>query len=57
MSYPRDLDEIGDAELAAEIARRAKLRKRGLCPYCRALLVDSACRYPEIHVRDITEGR
>lgn len=34
MSYPIDLDEMDEEKIVAELARRASLRRRGLCDYC-----------------------
>lgn len=49
MSYPRDLDEYDTEELQTELERRAKLRKKGLCSYCKRAVTASACRFPERH--------
>jgi hypothetical protein len=49
MSYPLDLDEIRESALVAELARRATLRRAGVCDYCgrsRSLL---PCKLPERH--------
>ncbi len=49
MSYPRDLDEYTEAELAAEIVRRREARASGLCDYCGRPPTETPCRFPERH--------
>lgn len=49
MSYPRDLDEYDDEDLQEELDRRAELKKKGLCTYCKRKVTASACRFPERH--------
>lgn len=49
MSYPMSLDDYTDDQLAAEIARRTKSRKRGLCDYCKRRPSLPPCRFPERH--------
>lgn len=44
MSYPRDLDEIPDHELRAELQRRQKVRARGLCDYCQQPPTAAVCK-------------
>lgn len=51
VSYPRDIDDITDVELVAEIVRRNRLRKEGRCDYCKAQArVTNPCGYPERHL-------
>lgn len=53
MSYPRDLDEIPDNELYAELKRREQLRAQGLCDYCgRSDRSEPACKFPDRHHPD-----
>ena len=49
MSYPRDLDEIPEAELRDELANRARNRADGLCDYCCRPPASPPCRFPERH--------
>ena len=54
MSYPRDLDEFAEKELVAELERRERLRRRGLCDYCGSpagVLFPNGrtCSHPERH--------
>lgn len=49
MSYPRDLDEISQAELEQEITRRILLRIEGKCDYCERPVDADPCRFPERH--------
>lgn len=49
MAYPLDMDEIPEERLAAEIARRANMRLRGLCDYCGAVSTAPTCKFPERH--------
>jgi hypothetical protein len=49
MSYPRDIDEIPEAELLAELCRRRQLRDGGLCDYCGRNRDSKPCRFPERH--------
>jgi len=52
MGYPLDLDNMSDATLSAELARRLKSRREGKCDYCnRARDSDPDCRFPERHHR------
>ena len=55
MSYPRDLDELSEEELVAELSRRGRCRNSGLCDYCgRKLGIAPACRFPERHRPSVT---
>jgi len=45
MSYPRDLEDYSDSELAAELARRCAERSLGKCDYCH-----------QGKARDVTKG-
>lgn len=49
MSYPRDLDEINEAELLGELERRRKVRASGCCDYCGVPSNGPTCRFPERH--------
>jgi len=49
MSYPRDLDEITEAELLGELERRRDLRSQGRCDYCGVVHAGPTCRFPERH--------
>lgn len=49
MSYPRDLDEIPEQELLAEISRRATARAGRRCDYCGLPPELPVCRFPERH--------
>lgn len=46
-----DLESYSDRELENELERRQKLRRAGLCSYCRQPFEsDLPCRYHERHV-------
>jgi hypothetical protein len=49
VSYPKDLDEYTDAQLDAEITRRARLAQKGLCTYCGQPSAADPCKFPERH--------
>ena len=49
MSYPRDLDEIHEEELQAELRRRETDRLAGLCDYCHKPSSHPPCRFPDRH--------
>lgn len=49
MSLPRDLDEIPETELLAELLLRAKRRADGLCDYCKRPRLCSPCKFPGRH--------
>lgn len=49
MSYPRDLDEIPEAELLGELERRRSLRAQGRCDYCGVDHDGPTCRFPDRH--------
>jgi hypothetical protein len=49
MSYPRDLDEIPDSDLIAELATRIQKREEGICDYCNRSGDGSPCRFPLRH--------
>ena len=44
MSYPKDLDEYEDHVLSAELRRRERQRKAGLCDYCGKPPTDPVCK-------------
>ena len=52
MSYPKDLDEIGEPELREELARREALRASGLCDYCGRAPSEQSCKFPKRHACD-----
>lgn len=55
MSYPRDLDEYTDEELATEILLRAARRYLGTCDYCsRFKDQGEPCRFPRRHMQALT---
>ena len=65
MSYPRDLEDYSDVELAEEIMRRARNRAIDRCDYCGKTDESPACKYPQRHttrrdpsmlVRPLTEA-
>lgn len=43
MSYPRDLEDYTDDELAYELARRCAERYKGNCDYCRSPREEQPC--------------
>lgn len=49
MSFPRDLDEIPEEELRAEIERRASARRLGICDYCGRAGTEKACKFTDRH--------
>lgn len=49
MSHFRDIDEYTEAQLRAELERRASLRERGLCDYCGQAQSAKPCRFPDRH--------
>lgn len=49
MSFPRDLDEYSEAELRAELTRRAQVRSTGACDYCGRPVNAEPCRFPARH--------
>jgi hypothetical protein len=51
VSYPRDLDEIPETTLRAELERRRLCRESGICDYCNRRPELVACKFPERHQR------
>lgn len=52
MSYPRDLDEIPEQQLRAELRRRESLQQIGHCDYCsKPKHSEPGCKFPERHGR------
>jgi hypothetical protein len=50
MSYPKDLEEYTDEQLAEEQHRRQLCRRAGKCSYCnRPLRSEPACKMNELH--------
>lgn len=47
--YPKDLDEMDEEQLVAELNRRAKLRAKGRCDYCGQHYSAPSCKLPERH--------
>lgn len=44
-----NLDEYNEEEVAAEITRRARARKEGLCDYCLRPPGSEPCKFPARH--------
>ena len=65
MSYPTGQDERDEADLLAEVARRAAARARDECDYCGGAAGSAPCRFPRRHgctgapsaTPDFREGR
>jgi hypothetical protein len=57
MGYPRDLDEIDDRELEAELRRREQSRQRGYCDYCGRPATEPTCRFPLRHQLNVVEDQ
>jgi hypothetical protein len=51
MSLPRSLDEVTEAELLGELAKRKRLREAGKCDYCERPYKMSPCKFPGRHQR------
>ena len=51
----RDLDELDEEELTAELERRAVARTAGLCDYCGRSSSTTSCKFPERHRQEQTE--
>lgn len=49
MSYPIDLDEYSEDRLKGELARRKKLRAKGLCDYCERSWETKPCAQSDRH--------
>lgn len=49
MSFPRDLDEIGEDELQQELLRRFNARQQGVCDYCGRGPKTPSCKYSGRH--------
>lgn len=49
MGYPKDLDEYDEEQLQGELARRARLKEKGVCTYCERPQNAPSCRFPERH--------
>jgi hypothetical protein len=57
VGYPRDLEEMTDEELTAEIVRRSELRKDGLCAYCKQPFATGRCKIHEVGTTGIVQVR
>jgi len=49
MNGRHHLDELDEAVLLAELARRDRRRKAGVCDYCERPTSASLCRFPKRH--------
>jgi hypothetical protein len=49
MSYPLDLDEIGEERIKLELSQREQNRAAGLCDYCNRPPSSPVCKFPRRH--------
>lgn len=49
MSYPLDLDEMGEDRIKIELAQRERRRAAGRCDYCDRPPSSPACKFPRRH--------
>jgi hypothetical protein len=49
VSYPKDIDEMTEAELLGELRLRESRRANGWCDYCCHYSHESPCRFPKRH--------
>lgn len=49
VSYPLDLDEMGEDRIKIELAQRERRRAAGRCDYCGRLPSSPSCKFPRRH--------
>jgi hypothetical protein len=49
MSYPLDLDEMGEERIKMELAQRERRRAAGRCDYCDREPSSPICKFPRRH--------
>lgn len=49
MSYPLDLQEIGEERIKLELSQREKRRAAGRCDFCDRPPASKPCKFPRRH--------